>query len=67
MKWAVARKGMGMCGEALRLPLTSLTAQNRPVLERPCAALACCEHILESEELCEFRFQTRPPSAWPYP
>ena len=32
VKWAVAR--MGMCGEALRLPLTSLTAQNRPVLEQ---------------------------------
>ena len=32
VKWAVAR--MGLCNEALRLPLTVLTEANRPALER---------------------------------
>jgi 4-hydroxy-tetrahydrodipicolinate synthase len=32
VKWAVAR--MGLCGQALRLPLTPLTPTNQPVLER---------------------------------
>jgi 4-hydroxy-tetrahydrodipicolinate synthase len=32
VKWAVAR--MGLCGTALRLPLTALTDGNRPELER---------------------------------
>jgi 4-hydroxy-tetrahydrodipicolinate synthase len=32
VKWAVAR--MGLCGEALRLPLTVLTQPNQPNLER---------------------------------
>jgi 4-hydroxy-tetrahydrodipicolinate synthase len=32
VKWAVAR--MGLCGQALRLPLTVLTPANQPVLER---------------------------------
>jgi 4-hydroxy-tetrahydrodipicolinate synthase len=31
VKWAAAR--MGLCGGALRLPLTELTAANRPVVE----------------------------------
>ncbi|MCF8156741.1 MAG: 4-hydroxy-tetrahydrodipicolinate synthase [Rhodoferax sp.] len=31
-KWAVAR--MGLCGHALRLPLTQLTPANQPALER---------------------------------
>ena len=31
VKWAVAR--MGLCGEALRLPLTVLTQPNQPNLE----------------------------------
>ena len=32
VKWAVAR--MGLCGHALRLPLTQLTSANQPNLER---------------------------------
>ncbi|MFZ2305835.1 MAG: 4-hydroxy-tetrahydrodipicolinate synthase [Rhodoferax sp.] len=32
VKWAVAR--MGLCGQALRLPLTVLTPANQPALER---------------------------------
>jgi 4-hydroxy-tetrahydrodipicolinate synthase len=32
VKWAVAR--MGLCGHALRLPLTQLTPANQPALER---------------------------------
>jgi 4-hydroxy-tetrahydrodipicolinate synthase len=32
VKWAVAR--MGLCGQALRLPLTVLTPANQPGLER---------------------------------
>jgi 4-hydroxy-tetrahydrodipicolinate synthase len=32
VKWAVAR--MGLCGHALRLPLTPLTPANQPALER---------------------------------
>jgi 4-hydroxy-tetrahydrodipicolinate synthase len=32
VKWAVAR--MGLCQQALRLPLTQLTAANQPALER---------------------------------
>ncbi|MEO7108210.1 MAG: dihydrodipicolinate synthase family protein, partial [Rhodoferax sp.] len=32
VKWAVSR--MGMCKDALRLPLTVLTQDNRPLLER---------------------------------
>jgi 4-hydroxy-tetrahydrodipicolinate synthase len=32
VKWAVSR--MGLCGQALRLPLTVLTPANQPVLER---------------------------------
>ena len=32
VKWAVAR--MGLCGHALRLPLTQLTPGNQPTLER---------------------------------
>lgn len=32
VKWAVAR--MGHCGQALRLPLTQLTAASQPVVER---------------------------------
>jgi 4-hydroxy-tetrahydrodipicolinate synthase len=32
VKWAVAR--MGLCGSALRLPLTQLTVANQPALER---------------------------------
>ncbi len=37
VKWAVAR--MGLCKDALRLPLTVLTPDNRPTLER---ALSVC-------------------------
>lgn len=32
VKWAVSR--MGLCGEAIRLPLTPFTSANRPALER---------------------------------
>ena len=32
VKWAVSR--MGLCSEAIRLPLTPLTSANRPALER---------------------------------
>jgi 4-hydroxy-tetrahydrodipicolinate synthase len=32
VKWAVAR--MGLCGHAVRLPLTQLTPANQPALER---------------------------------
>jgi 4-hydroxy-tetrahydrodipicolinate synthase len=32
VKWAVAR--MGLCRQALRLPLTQLTSTNQPALER---------------------------------
>jgi 4-hydroxy-tetrahydrodipicolinate synthase len=32
VKWAVAR--MGLCGHALRLPLTQLTSANESALER---------------------------------
>ena len=32
VKWAVSR--MGLCSEAIRLPLTPITSGNRPALER---------------------------------
>ena len=32
VKWAVSR--MGLCSEAIRLPLTPLTSANRPAVER---------------------------------